>query len=153
MDEIDLNAKMEAREMESAGVWVAIRPEASGYLFVRAGTGMSSAREKRSRRKWSSGLATFPRIWDLMGFLVLPGSRQRTYPHVRDEMKRRYFVSRSTYRTRGARIFLSCCYGWWTVAAFFGIWKEAGLDKLIKWLKWVLPPLLWWKLTHWLRIG
>jgi len=108
---------------------------------------------KRPNRRGVSRVGAFPRIWDLMGFLILPGSRQRAYPHVRDEMKRAYYEARSSYRTRGARVYLTCCYCWWTVAALFGIWKEAGLDRLIKWLKWVLSPLLWLKLTHWLRIG
>jgi len=86
-----------------------------------------------------------------MGYLLLPGaSKQRVYPHVRDEMKRCYFEAFPKYRTRRARAFLTVCFCWWTAQAFFGILKEAGLDKLLKVCRWLLPPWLWWKVRHWL---
>lgn len=99
----------------------------------------------------SAGLecsATFPRLWELLGW-VLPSKLRRTvYEPYRQELLEDYLVSRKQSRTSAARWWLFICYTLWTVYAVVlsilaGLSSVAGqrLMRLLpqRWRRWWLP--------------
>jgi hypothetical protein len=89
---------------------------------------------------------SFPRIWELMGYMLPPKAHDRLWiPAIEDE-KRKYYEARRRYRTRAARVWLKVAFTVRTLLMVPDCYRVMGVSKLQGLFETLIPEPLrrWW---------
>lgn len=88
---------------------------------------------------------SFPRVWELIGFLFTHRIRNDVYEPYRNEMLEDYYSSKR-FRSRGAKWWLRLCFLWRTVWVVLDCWRLTLSSPLGKWLSGMMPEPIrrWW---------
>jgi hypothetical protein len=73
----------------------------------------------------------FPRLWDLLGYLLPPETRRRIYEPAMENLRADYYETRRRFRTRWSRRFLRFAFAFRTVLLLLDCFRVMGADRLL----------------------
>lgn len=109
--------------------------------------------EQRPSNEWHfSGFSkcfktrTVTRNLDLLGYALPRKLRTRVYEPTCEELKEEYALCRRKYRTKWARRWLSCCFGFRTLLLIAGCYRALVTDTALQVLLKLVPEPIkrWW---------
>lgn len=89
---------------------------------------------------------SFPRIWELMGYLLPPKAHDRLWIPAIEDQKRKYYEARHRYRTRAARVWLTIAFTIRTLLMVPDCYRVMGISKLRLLVEALIPEPVkrWW---------
>jgi hypothetical protein len=82
---------------------------------------------------------TYPQVWTLIGYLLLPAVRKRSYTPTIGEMIVDYEDVMSRFQGRWARLWLRFCFFAWTVSVIVECWGQCSAAIVFKVIRWFVP--------------
>ena len=111
-------------------------------VFLSVGTMLSGPANPQFRRSGTkTSQASFPRFWELFGYVLPKSIRQKAYEPYVDELKQDYITARANPKNRRkwARRWLWLCFFVRTFATSVTCLRLFAVDSCWKWLFALLP--------------